>query len=107
MVELFVQVRTRRDALPDVAARGQHSREGIMAPTTPTHRVRIMEQFYRCCRCDVNRVDRIQARSVGDGSCQKMPRAALASSDIISGLHGGRNTISGRTSPTPVTGARN
>ena len=34
---------------------------------------------------------------------QKMPRAALASSDIISGLHGGRSTISGRTSPTPGT----
>ena len=50
------------------------------------------------------------SRDVKDGGAergaQKMPRAALASSDIISGLHGGRMTISGRTSPTPGTAAR-
>jgi hypothetical protein len=37
---------------------------------------------------------------------QKMPSAAFDSSDIISGLHGGRSTISGRTSPTPGTFVR-
>ncbi len=44
-----------RGALRDAAAHGQHRREGIMAPTTPMQRVRIMEVFYRRCRCNVNR----------------------------------------------------
>ena len=37
---------------------------------------------------------------------QKIPSAAFASSDIISGLHGGRSTNSGLTSSTPCTPLR-
>lgn len=79
-----------------------------MAPTSPIALVLTTSESHLSGRkLQVQRVPHL-----GDGvkvgsDPQNIPRAALASSDIISGLHAGRSTISGRTSPIPSRGARN
>ena len=80
-------------------AAGQHRRDGIIAPTSPRHRVRITVAPWSALQVQLTPAVAEPAPSTP----QKMPSAAFASSDIISGLHAGRKTISGRTSPIPAT----
>ena len=72
-----------------------------MAPTSP--RQRVWTSFLPPvgnCRCkSTSAVVRVSTGSACEAGWnpQKIPRAALASSDIISGDHGGRRTISAST----------
>lgn len=91
---------------PDARGSGQHKREGIIAPTTPAARVRInLLPLGSELQVQVNNrgVGCVNGEELG----QKYPSAALASSDIISGVHGGRRTISASTDVTPGTPCRN
>ena len=106
----FGQCTAARSSRAPRRARGrlQHRRDGIIAPTTPMHLVRIkLELLGRNSR--KGSLTELQVRCQPDGRArrfgarQKMPSAAFASSDIISGLQAGRRTISGRTSVTPGT----
>ena len=86
----------------------QHRRDGIIAPTTPMHLVRIKSRL-PSRKLQVQYLSQ-PATCVKPGDPhpvdQKIPSAAFASSDIISGLHGGRITKSGLTSPTFCTPLR-
>ena len=90
----------RAAGLDQPTARQQHRRDGIIAATSPRQRVRITCVPLR----SVAGARSTAGRYLRQG--QKTPSAAFASSDIISGLHAGRNTSSGRTSPMPSIGAR-
>lgn len=78
-----------------------------MSPTSPRTRVRITIPPRWLTVNEGNVVPVLQVQRQPGAIGQKMPSAALASSDISSGDHGGRNTSSGRTSPMPSIGARN
>jgi len=87
-----------------------HRREGIIAPTTPMHLVRIKSRL-PSRKLQVQYLSQ-PATCVKPGAAtrcagQKIPSAAFASSDIISGLQGGRSTNSGLTSSTLGTPLRN
>jgi hypothetical protein len=78
------------------------ARFGIIDPTEPAHRVRTI--------VNSDPPDRIPqgVSTGGEGDAvnpQKKPRAALASSDILSGVQGGERVISASTWSTPSTGS--
>ncbi len=81
-----------------------------MAATSPMHLVRTTSSLRRRdphLQYVPPTPSSVKALGPRRDDAQKMPKADFASSDIISGVHGGRSTNSGRTSPTPGTPRRN
>ena len=86
----------------------QQMREGIIAPTTPMHLVQIKSRLpSRKLQVQYLSQPATRVKPAPHPSGQKIPSAAFASSDIISGLQGGRSTNSGLTSSTLGTPLRN